>query len=217
MNKQPLSMMVLLLALLNAVPAYAADFAGLWLTADQRGQRLMERGDFAAAAEVFEDPAWRGTALYRAGDFERAAAVFGRLRTPEAEYNRGNALVMLGRYEEAIDSYQAALGGRPDWNDAEQNLEIARIRLQRLAPPEDDAGGTGGKLGADEIVFDDSGRVDRSGSEEVTAGGEALSDQEMRAVWLRRVQNDPKAFLRARFAFQLYRDEQDMPGKDGDD
>lgn len=216
MNRHPLSIILLLLALLAAASAQAADFAGAWLTADQRGQRLMEQGDFAAAAEVFEDPAWRGAALYRAGDFEGAAAVFGRQRSPVADYNRGNALVMLGRYEEAIDSYQAALGGRPGWADAEENLEIARIRLQRLAPPEDDAGGTDGKLGADEIVFDDSGRVDRSGTEETTDGGEELSDQEMRAVWLRRVQNDPKAFLRARFSFQLYRDEQEAPGEDGD-
>jgi len=131
------------------------------------------------------------------------------MRSPEATYNRGNALVMLGRYEEAIQSYEDALNARPGWVEVEQNLAIARVRLERLAPPESDEGGTGGQLEADEIVFDDTGRVNKSGSEEVTEGGEQLSDDEMRAVWLRRVQNDPAQFLRTRFAYQLYRDEAD--------
>ena len=77
-----------------------------------------------------------------------------------------------------------------------------------LAPPDSDDGGTGGQLEADEIVFDDTGRVNKSAQEQVIEAGEALSDEEMRAVWLRRMQSDPADFLRARFSYQLYRDEQ---------
>lgn len=190
----------------------ADGLADWWLTPDQQGKRLFEKGEFLAAAVAFEDPARRGAAYFRGGDFESAASVYGRLRTPEAAYNRGNALVMLGRYEEAIESYGRALEGRPDWAEAEQNLGIARVRLERLAPPDDDAGGTGGMLEADELVFDDTGRVNESGSEAVTAGGE-MSEEELRAVWLRRVENDPADFLRARFAYQLYRDEQEAAGE----
>jgi Ca-activated chloride channel family protein len=84
-----------------------------------------------------------------------------------------------------------------------------------LAPPDDDAGGTGEEVEADEIVFDDTGRVDKSGTESENEGGEGLSDDEMRAVWLRRIQNDPAEFLKARFAYQLYRDQQGGEG-DGD-
>ena len=47
-----------------------------------------------------------------------------------------------------------------------------------------------------------------SGSEAVSGGGE-MSEEELRAVWLRRVENDPAEFLRARFAYQLYRDGQE--------
>jgi Ca-activated chloride channel family protein len=190
-----------------------ADGLADWLlTPDQQGQRLFENGEFLAAAEAFEEPARRGAAYFRGGDFESAASVYGRLRSPEAAYNRGNALVMLGRYEEAIESYGRALDGRPDWAEAKQNQEIARARLERLAPPDDDAGGTGGMLEADELVFDKTGRVNESGSEAVTAGGE-MSEEELRAVWLRRVENDPADFLRARFAYQLYRDEQESAGE----
>lgn len=186
----------------------AAGWAEWWLTPDQQGSRLMQEERFLDAAEVFEDPMRKGVAYFRAGDFESAAAVFGRIASPAAAFNRGNSLVMLGNYDEAISSYRVALQARPDWQEAQQNLAIAQARKDRLTPPADDAGGTGGQLGADEIVFDESGRVDKAGSEATTEGGEALSEDAMRAVWLRRMQNDPAEFLRARFAYQLYRDEQ---------
>jgi Ca-activated chloride channel family protein len=202
---------------LLACPAIAAaDWVEWWLTADQQGGRLMKEERFLEAAEVFEDPMRKGAAYFRGGDFESAAAVFGRIPSAAAAYNRGNSMVMLGNYDEAISSYRAALEARPQWREAQQNLAIAQARKKRLAPPETDAGGTGGQLGADEIVFDDSGRVDKAGSDVVTEGGESMSEDEMRAVWLRRVQNDPAEFLRTRFAYQLYRDEQ-QAGEGGDE
>lgn len=204
-------------ALLFGWPGIGLAEGGVFFTADQLGERLMGKGEFLEAAEIFEDPARRGVAYYRGGDFESAASVFGRLKSPEAAYNRGNALIFLGRYEEAIESYKTALQSRPDWVEAEQNLVIAQIRKDRLAPPDDDAGGTGGKMEADEIVFDDTGRVNKSGTEQTTEGGETLSDEQMRAVWLRRVQNDPQDFLRTRFAYQLYREEQEGAVTDDDE
>lgn len=193
--------------------AWADGLADWWLTPDQQGQRAFDRGKFANAAERFEDPERRAAAYFRAGDFESAAALYGRIRSPEAAYNRGNALVMLGRYEEAIKSYEQALTVRPDWTEAQRNLSIARVRMERLAPPEDDAGGTGGQLEADEIVFDESGRVNKGGTETVTEGGQEMTQEELRAVWLRRVENNPADFLRARFAYQLYRQEQEESGE----
>lgn len=200
---------ILLLACLLCSPAIqAAAWSDWWLTPDQQGQRLFNSGDFAAAAEIYEDAARKGAAYYRAGDFENAASVFGRIRTPEAAFNRGNALIMLGRYEEAIKSFDQALEWRPGWVEAEQNRDLARARLEMLAPPDSDAGGTGGKLAADKIVFDDTGRVKSSDQEQVTEEAETMSDEEMRSVWLRRVQNDPADFLRTRFSYQLYREQQ---------
>jgi len=202
---------------LSCGPAVAADdgfisiWQGWWKTPDQQGQRLFDDGEFARAAETFEDPMRRGEAYYRAGDFEQAAGVFGRINSADAAYNRANALLLLGRYDECIESYERALQLHPDWEEAEQNRDLAVARKERMAPPDSDEGGTGGQLGADEIVFDDTGRVNKSGQEEEVQGGEAMSDQEMRAVWLRRVQNDPADFLRARFAYQLFRDSEEEP------
>ena len=206
-QKHPVFIFFATLLIIYPKLVFGAGWADWWMSPDQQGAQLFGQERYLEAAEVFANPERRAVAFFRGGDFESAATVFGRIGSPEAAYNRGNALVMLGRYEEAIQSYQDALNARPGWTEAGENLAIARVRLERLAPPESDEGGTGGQLEADEIVFDDTGRVNKSGSEVVTEGGEQLSDDEMRAVWLRRVQNDPADFLRTRFAYQLYRDE----------
>lgn len=185
------------------------DWAGWWLTPDQQGQRLEQQQRYSEAAGVYADPSRRAAAFFRAGDFKSAAGLYGRISGAEADYNRGNALIMLGRYADAILAFDAALAAQPEWHEAVQNREIARLRLQRLAPPEDDAGGTGGKLGADEIVFDDTGRVDKGGAEVESEGGEELSDEALRAVWLRRSHGDTGDFLRARFSYQLFRKNQE--------
>ena len=138
-----------------------------------------------------------------AGDFEAAAASFARDGSAEAVFNRGNALILLGEYQAAIQAFRRALQLRPDWRPAQTNLAIAEARLQALAPPEDDAGGTGGKLAADEIVFDLDGRTDNAKGEHEIQGSGPASDEELRALWLRRVQTRPADFLRVRFAQQL--------------
>ncbi len=185
-------------------PAIALEWAALWLTADQQGRRLMDKGEYQQAAVKFTTPESIGAALFIAGDFENAASVLGRSPSAEANYNRGNAHIMLGDYEAAIEAYQSALSKRPGWIDAEQNLQIATLRKQALAPPEDDFGGTGGMLEADEFVFDDTGKVNKASSEQVIdAADQQLGEEAMRAMWLRKVETRPADFLAARFNYQL--------------
>ena len=187
-----------------APSAVAFEWLDLWFTPEQQGQRLMDQGKYQEAAAKFTSPEKIGAALFLAGDFENAATVLGRSGSAEANYNRGNAMVMQGQYEAAIESYQKALLKRPNWLQAEQNLEIASLRKQALAPPDDDFGGTGGELAADEIVFDDTGRVNKSSSEQVMdAPDQAMGEEAMRAMWLRKVETRPADFLAARFNYQL--------------
>lgn len=183
--------------------AQAHWFTGLWLTADQQGQRLMDEGRYREAAQRFLDPMRAGVAWYRAGEFQRAAHAFARVNSPEALFNRGNALLLQGRYDAAIGAYQQALKQRPDWTEAAANRDLAIARQQRLAPAEDDAGGTGGQLGADELVLDDSGRVAKSQARQTVETEAGMSDLELRELWLRRVATEPADFLRARFLRQL--------------
>jgi len=92
----------------------------------------MRRNAYAEAAERYRDPLRIGTALYRAGELKEAAQAFGRLKSPEGQFNRGNALVMQGKYAEAVEAYETTLAARPDWREAEMNREIARLRAENL-------------------------------------------------------------------------------------
>lgn len=169
------------------------------LTPDQQAYRLYEGGDYEAAAKGFADPMWRGAAIFRQGEFEQATGVFAGYDTAEAAFNQGNALVMQGKYEEAVARYERALELRSDWEPAVINRDIAVARAELLK--QEGGEGTGGMLAADEIVFSDAKSPPSSG-EEQTDGGAPLSDEELRAIWLRQVQTKPADFLRAKFNYQ---------------
>jgi Ca-activated chloride channel family protein len=194
--------------------AQAGWLLDLWLTPDQQAQRAFDAGDFERAAGLYRDPLRAGVALYRAGDFERAAWTFGHADSAEAHYNRGNALLLLGLYDAAIAAYDQALARRAEWVEALENRTLAEQRKARLEFSGDDAGGTGGKLAADDYVFDagPSSGGD-SGEEQVLeeGAGDPMSDERLRELWLRRVQTRPADFLAARFARQLQLREEGTP------
>jgi len=169
------------------------------LTPDQHGYRLLEEADYAQAATRFVDPMWQGVALFRAGEFDRAASLFAGYDTAEAAFNHGNALVMQGKYEVAVERYARALALRPGWGDATVNREIALARAEALKKEGGEM--TGGKMGADEIVFD-QGKPSSSAGEEQVDGGQEAADAELRSIWLRQVQTRPADFLRVKFAHQ---------------
>lgn len=106
-------------------------FRDLWLSPDQRGRLLLQRGQTVEAAQAFRDPLWRGVALFRAGDFKGAAQAFAARDTAAAAFDQGNALVMLGQYDEALKRFDRSLVLRPGWPEALRNREIARIRAER--------------------------------------------------------------------------------------
>ena len=194
---------VLGFVLISGAPNLNPFCIAFWLTPDQQGDRMMRRGEYAEAAKRYRDPLRTGIALYRAGEFKKAISAFGSLKTSEGHFNRGNALVMQGKYTEALEAYDSALAGRPGWREAKTNHEIARVRAEKLKKEGGDM--TGGMLAADEIVFT-SDKKDSAGQEQTLEGGDQLSDQALQAIWLRRIQTKPADFLKAKFAYQLSRE-----------
>jgi Ca-activated chloride channel family protein len=177
----------------------ALGWTGLWFTPDQQGERLMARGDYAAAAAAFRDPMRQGVAWYRAGDFEKAQQAFARIPSAEAEYNRGNSELLLGRYAAAIMSYDRALESRPSWDAAATNRGIAVARQKMVERKGGDTGEQ--EEGADEIAFD---RKDSDGGQKTDLDGErTMSDEALQSLWLRRIQTRPADFLKAKFSYQL--------------
>ena len=189
-----------LIVLLVGAGLYSFSDGGfsVW-TPDQQGHRWYQKGDHARAAQHFVDPMWQGVALFRAGEFDRAASLFAAFDTAAAAFNHGNALVMQGKYEAAVERYARALVLRPGWGDATVNREIALARAEALKKEGGEM--TGGKMGADEIVFDE-GKPSPSAGEEQVDGGQDAADAELRSIWLRQVQTRPADFLRIKFAQQ---------------
>lgn len=123
----------LLLPLLWAPPqdANAFELNDLWLRPDQQGQRLLDAGRPAEAAERFDDFRWKGLALYRAGDYVDAAQAFAQGDEAADHYNRGNALAKQNELEAAIDAYDQALERNPELEAAKRNKALLEDLLRQ--------------------------------------------------------------------------------------
>ncbi|MEE4202828.1 MAG: VWA domain-containing protein [Halieaceae bacterium] len=124
--------MVIAVAMLFAPADTRADslWDSLWRTPDQQGAQALSEGDPAAAAQAFEDPAWRGTAQYRAGDYNAAVNSFSDLSDADSYYNLGNARALAGDLGGALAAYDRSLELAPDREDALRNREIIQRALE---------------------------------------------------------------------------------------
>jgi Ca-activated chloride channel homolog len=203
---------VVVLSLLAVLAVGTLRNPDFWSLPDRRGDRLMQAKQFKEAAETYDEP-WRiAVAQYRNGDFQDAAATFARVPGADGAFDQGNALLMHGAYDDAIESYDRALGFRPGWQQAEENKALAEARKKRI----DDAGAdrereSAGAYDPDETVMEPNG--EEPNDEPQDMNGEVLSDEELRATWLRRVQTTPGDFLRAKFAYQAARPETAADGE----
>ncbi len=108
----------------------AFSWEDVWARPDQQAVKALEQKNPQAAASLFEQPDWKGIAHYRVGDYEQAEQAFSGIDSPKGHYNRGNALAKLGKYQDAMASYQAAITQQPDHGDAQHNLDILKKMLE---------------------------------------------------------------------------------------
>lgn len=188
------AMLMACLKLVAPNPAAAADFADMWLTADQQGRLAFESGNFAAAAQHFKDPMWKGVALYRAGQFEDAADSFAAVDTAESWFNQGNVLLHLGKFEDAVAAYGKALEKRADWPDASADLAIARRLLKQKQQEETDQPQDPNEK-PDSVQFDDKGKQGKAGKVDIA--------EQTSEMWMKNIAVSPADLMARKFAIEL--------------
>jgi Ca-activated chloride channel family protein len=131
-------LLILPLLLLPYPPdADAMSWDELWQNPNQRGSLLFDQGAHDAAANIFEDAQWKASSLYRAGKYDQALQFWTEDETGDSQYNRGNALAKLGRYEDAIRVYQQVLDANPQHRDASYNKRLIEELLQQQQPQQE--------------------------------------------------------------------------------
>ena len=174
-----------------------------WLTPDQHGYRLYQKGDYAEAARAFEDPLWKGMSFYAAQEFASASAMLAPIDTAYARFQLGNSFAQRDMLAEAMAAYQQALEMQSPYPEAEFNLKWVSGLLALEEQDYDDYGGTGGQLGADGFVFDDRAENAEQTMTAAEAASQGLNDSQIEEIWMRRVQTTPGDFLAYKFAYQL--------------
>jgi Ca-activated chloride channel family protein len=191
--------------LLLAPSPSPSPFLNFWLTPDQQGRWLMDHGKFAAAAERFTDPLWKGLAYYVNEDFEAASKQLEQVtpKTPEIYFDLANAYAQQEDYKTALKYYDRALGMRSDYADAQANRKLVQAkydRQQELAKERTQE--QSGDLKADKVVQDDTPTSDQKNDHpRPTQGG--LGTMGMTDLWLQNVQTTPADFLKQKFQYQL--------------
>lgn len=117
------------------VASRGATASSLWMTQEQRAQRLFDSGHTAEAAELFNDPRRRAFAQALLGRYAEAARLLAPLRDPQSEYNRGNALARSGNLTGALASYDAALEQLPRDRDIRHNRDVVARELESRSQP----------------------------------------------------------------------------------
>jgi len=184
-----------------AVPRVAAADSALldlWLTPDQQGRWMMEEENPEAAASLFEDPMWRGVALYRSGKYELAASAFGAVGSADGEFNLGNVRMRQREYRQALTSYESALLLDPEHAGARTNRDVVKEILALLKELREGAD-SDGKVGADELKFD----LEEGEGKRALIDSSTQLDVGSAQQWMREVETTARDFLSMRFEIDL--------------
>ena len=110
--------------------AYAFEWKDLWKNKDQQGQQYFIEGLHSEAAQVFENPEWKGLSHFRSGNLENALEEWKEIDSPRSLFNQGNALAKLGKLDQAIDRYDQVLEREPEHSDARFNRDLLMKLLE---------------------------------------------------------------------------------------
>ena len=141
----------------------AWEWRELFINDNQRAYELLEEGQAAEAAQIFDDSTWQGIASYKAQEYEEALQHWSNEESPITSYNRGNALARNGKLPEALQAYDQALAAKPDWEDAQFNRDlVAKLLDSQQKQPQEDRSSVGNPNQSEEGEEDSQEQPDQA-------------------------------------------------------
>ena len=175
---------------------YDNSLQRLFISADAQGEMLLKQGKEEEALKTFTNPLSIGAIYYKNGNFKKALEVYETLNSKEAFFNRGNALVMLGKYNDAIENYKLVLQIEPENIKAKENMALAKLRQEELDKSKNTNQGAS-NIGADKVVYDNKSK---NGDDYEDSSSGSPSQEK----WLDRLETSPSEFLRSKFLYQYH-------------
>ncbi len=206
MSAIKLMALIMLVVMLPLLLFKTQAFLDLWMTRDQQGQLLFNRGKYDEASKRFMSVRWQAYSFYGAEKFDNAALLFSQYSDDNNVLAQANALAHASRYIEARDIYSMLVQRTPEFTAAQKNLSVVQgiiddiNRMSESQKPE----------GNSQALEDEPVRADGAEKQETRVqelepltSEQLLLDPELNAMWLRQVQKDPARFLALKFQAQL--------------
>ena len=137
--------LLVLSAFVSPNNAYAVStWDKLWKNSDQIGAELIAKEDYAGAAESFNNHEWSAVAAYKNADYATTLKQLEGRGDAVSLYNSGNALALTGELDKAIEFYQQALALKPEFTNAQHNLDVLeqlKKQSEQKQPPSDTQSG----------------------------------------------------------------------------
>ncbi|MGR5414170.1 vWA domain-containing protein [Vibrio astriarenae] len=187
----------------------------LWMTRDQQGQRLMNRGHYLQAAHQFESPIYQGVAYYYGRDYQQAHHAFMAAQSDLGDLYASMALARQREYLASRNLLQQ-LSDKPNLDSnlrhkVEQNLSAVKAIIEEIERYSESQMNT--TDGAEEsFEIGDNPQTSEGAEETVTEellmkeslnANEILGSEALAQRWLDRIESDPSLFLQNKFYLQL--------------
>lgn len=206
--------------------------ADWWYTANYQGQKLSDDGNYAEAAETFDDALRKGVAYYKSGQMEKAIESFAEDTSALGKYNLGLAYASTGNFSAAEIAFAEAMTLDPQLEDARSaksqmqsmlyEQEEADPSYAEESPSEEEAAeniqnqdmedlGGGGQEATEEDMKKE--RKEETVSTDIRKGKEleevpddidnSSLPTDQSKILLQRPETDPSTFLKKKFKYQI--------------
>ncbi len=198
-----------------------ADLKAYFKNGNELAKEAFEAGEYEAAVELFDECYQKGVCYYRLGDYAKAEEQFKQ--SSDCGYNLGNALakqMTKEKLQEALTAYDAVLEKDPEHTRAYQNREIVKKLLEEQEQQDKQDKQDNQDQQDKEDNQDQQDKQDKQEPQDKQQDqkqqDQKQQDQKQQEqrneekdckeqdadLWLNRIQNDPKEFLKNKFQIE---------------